>query len=184
MKEKTFKACLRIIEKEGWKNFSFSKVSAEEGIPLQILHAEVSSPSEIMIHLFRKVDERVLKNMNFSSDLSSKDILFDIFMTRFDALQPYKPVMKSFWKECFFTPEDFPSLTCQGYSSMTWMLEAAHLNGRGLSGFMRVQGLTALYMYTLRTWLKDDTPDLSQTMVALDLGLTKLEKAAQILRVF
>lgn len=182
MKEKAFKACLHQIEKKGWKVFSFAQVSQESGIPLNVFHKYFSSPSDVMVQLFQKIDEEVLKTLELSSEnLSAKDSLFEVLMARFDAALPYKPILKSFWKDWILSPNETPALVCQVYSSMAWMLEVAGLNARGLKGMLRVQGLLALYLLALRTWLADDSPDLGKTMVFLDKGLSKLEKAASFL---
>ena len=185
MKGKVFKVCLRVIEKEGWKAFSFAKAAQESGIPLSVFHTHFSTPSDVMVHLFRKIDEEVLKSFDLSSEsLSTKDTLFEILMARFDAALLYKPVIKSFWQDWILSPTDTPMLACQGFSSMTWMLEAAGLSPRGLAGILRVQGLMTLYLLTLRAWLTDDSPDLGKTMVFLDNGLSKLERAANFLKIF
>lgn len=184
MKNKAFKACLFIIEREGWKAFSFAKASRESEIPLHIFHNQFSSPSDIMIHLFKIIDQEVLKTLDSYEGLSPKDTLFDILMRRFEAAQPYKAVIKSFWRDWVMAPTEAPTFACQGFSSMAWMLEAAGLESRGMKGFLRVQGLTTLYLLTLQTWLADDSPDLGKTMVFLDKGLLKLEKAARFLNVF
>ncbi len=185
MKEKAFKACLGIIEREGWKAFTFAKAAQESGISLDVFHKHFSTPSDIMLHLFRKIDEKVLKITAFSSEnLSPKDTLFEILMARFDVALPYKPIIKNFWHDWTLVPTDAPTLACHGFSSMTWMLEAANLNPRGIAGILRAQGLMALYLLTLRTWLTDDSPDLGKTMVFLDNGLSKLERAAVYLPSF
>ncbi len=183
-KEKVFKACLSVIEKEGWRNFSFAKAANTSRIPLHVFHERFSSPADIMVHLFHKIDKKVLKTLDSSEDLSPKDALFDILMARFDAAHPYKPVIKSFWESWILTPEDTPPIVFQGFASMTWILDAAHLESRGITGFLRIQGLATLYLLTLRVWLKDDSPDLSKTMAFLDKGLSRLEKLASIFNSF
>lgn len=183
MKEKAFKACLELIENEGWKNFSFTKASQNSGIPLNVFHEHFASPAEVMIYLFHKIDQELLEHQDPTLEtLSPKDALFDLIMTRFDAAHKYKPVLKSFWKDWIHSPEDTPALACHGFSSMAWMLDAAGLNPRGLKGILRVQGLTTLYLLTLRVWLEDDSPDLGKTMAYLDNGLSRLEKLAGLLR--
>lgn len=184
MKDKIFKACLKVIEREGWKSFTFAKASQESGIPLSAFKKHFSSPADVMIYLFQKIDKDVLGHHVASENLSTKDRLFEILMERFDAATPYKPALRRFWHDWLLAPDDFPSLACQGYSSMTWMLEAVGLNPRGISGILRVQGLTALYVLTLRTWLEDDSPDLGKTMAFLDKGLSKMERAAAWLNHF
>ncbi len=182
MKEKAFKACLHIIEKEGWKSFSFAKASQKSGIPLDVFHTQFSSPSDVMTHLFKKIDGEVFKNLETPAEnLSPKDILFEILMSRFDAGQPYKKVILHFWQDCLFLPNEAPALLCQSFSSMSWMLEAAGLSSRGLRGLLRIQGLMSLYLFALKTWLEDDSPDLAKTMISLDKGLSRLEMAANYL---
>jgi hypothetical protein len=184
MKNKAFEACLEMIEREGWKNFSFAKASQDSAIPLYVFHDQFSSPSEVMVHLFKILDQEVLKSLVSYEGLSPKDTLFDILMSRFEAAQPYKPVLRSFWRDWIIAPTEAPAFACQGFSSMAWILEAAGLESRGLKGILRIQGLTALYLLTLRTWLTDDSPDLGKTMVFLDKGLVRLERAARFLNGF
>lgn len=182
MKEKAFKSCLDVIETEGWKNFSFAKASQHSGIPLKVFHEHFSSPAEVMILLFHKIDQELLDHQDLALEsLSPKDALFELLMARFEAAEKYKPVLKSFWKDWILAPEDTPALACHGFSSMAWMLEAAGLSSRGLKGILRVQGLTTLYLLTLRVWLADDGPDLGKTMTYLDKGLTRLEKLAGLM---
>lgn len=181
MKDKVFEACLTTIEREGWNGFSFAKSSQASGIPLHVFHQHFSSPTAVMTHLFQILDQAVLKDLEPYEELSPKDALFDILMNRFEASQPYKLVLKHFWKDWILNPTEAPTFACQGFSSMAWMLEAAGLSTHGLKGILRVQGLTTLYLLTLRTWLTDDSPDLGKTMVFLDKGLVKLERAARFL---
>lgn len=173
-----------MIEKEGWKSFTFAKASQASGIPLSTFKKHFNAPADVMIHLFQKIDRDVLEHHVASENLSKKDRIFEILMERFDAATPYKPVLRRFWHDWLHSPDDFPSLTCQGYSSMTWMLEAVGLNPRGISGIIRVQALTTLYVLTLRTWFDDDSPDLGKTMTFLDKGLSKMEQAAAWLNNF
>ena len=70
-------------------------------------------------------------------------------------------------------------LATQG--SMAWMLEAAGVPATGWRGTLRVQGLTAVWLYTLRAWLADESADLSGTMAALDRALGRAEQFGDML---
>ena len=48
------------------------------------------------------------------------------------------------------------------------MLETARVGSDGLKGAIRIKGLTAIYLITLRTWLQDESADMARTMAALD----------------
>jgi hypothetical protein len=43
---------------------------------------------------------------------------------------------------------------------------------------LRAAGLLAVWGYTVQAWQKDDSPDLSATMAALDRALSRAEQAA------
>src|SRR3989338_10874240 len=119
MKEKLFKACLKIIEEKGYKGFSFDLASQESGIPLETFYQHFKSSADVMIYLFQKIDQSVLKSFIKSESLTSKDQLFDILMIRFEKAAPYKKAIQKFWDDCLFSPQDSPSLLCHGYSSMS-----------------------------------------------------------------
>jgi hypothetical protein len=60
------------------------------------------------------------------------------------------------------------------------MLEAAGISAHGLVGCTRAQGLKAIYLATLRTWLRDDSEDMAQTMAALDRALRQAERLLRL----
>ena len=63
--------------------------------------------------------------------------------------------------------------------SMACMLEAADLSASGLRGIVRIKALSAIYLATLRVWLRDESPDLSRTMASLDRHLRRAEWLAE-----
>ena len=61
-------------------------------------------------------------------------------------------------------------------SPMARMLEAAGEQTASPLGPVRVIGLTALYLKTLRAWSEDESADMSRTMAALDQNLARAEQ--------
>ena len=179
MKEKAFKACLHVMKEYGFAKFTFDLASEESGIPIETFHKHFQNPIDVMIHLFKKVDTKVLNSFEKTPDISSKDQLFDILMLRFEVSEPYKPFLKTFWKDALFIPNEYPPLLCQALESMGWMLDATGNSPRGLTGLLRTQGLLGIYLFALRVWLTDDSEDLGKTMAALDKGLSNMERAAR-----
>ena len=54
-------------------------------------------------------------------------------------------------------------LTCATRNSMRWMLQAAGIPATGLRGDLQAKGLTAVWLWGLRAWERDESADLSQT---------------------
>jgi hypothetical protein len=75
-------------------------------------------------------------------------------------------------------PELALLLGCATRRSMRWMLEAAGVSTRGLTGRLRVRGLVAIWLWAVRAWQVDDTADMSKTMSALDAALRRAEQLA------
>ncbi len=58
------------------------------------------------------------------------------------------------------------------------MLEAAGIDTGGYKGAIKIAGLTALYLKTLKTWREDDSEDMAKTMAELDKNLERSEQWA------
>ena len=59
---------------------------------------------------------------------------------------------------------------------MRWMLEAADITTGGMRGAFAVKLTGAAYLATMRVWQRDESPDLGQTMAALDARLRRIER--------
>ena len=116
-----------------------------------------------------RTDEHVLDGVDEAMEGEPvRDRLFDLIMRRLDELRPHKRAIRSMLSD---VPRDPVSVLCVAphlMQSMAWMLEAAGVRTDGLRGIARVQGLTAIYLRVLRTWLDDDSEDQGKTMAQLD----------------
>jgi len=66
-------------------------------------------------------------------------------------------------------------------TSMVWMAQAAGLDTSGVAGALRVSGLFGVWLQAARAWDRDESPDLSGTMVALDRALDRAESFGRFL---
>ena len=105
-----------------------------------------------------------------------RDRLFDIVMSRFEAMQPYKPALKRIASHLCCRPGEAAALLGSSLQSQYWMLEAAGVKLDGPGGALRVGGLATIYGKVFCVWLDDDTPTLDKTMAALDRRLGKGER--------
>jgi hypothetical protein len=107
-----------------------------------------------------------------------RERLFDIIMRRFDALQTHRGGVLALLTALPAHPATALVLAALTTRSMGWMLEGAGVASTGLRGLLASQGLTAVWLYTLRAWRTDDSADLSGTMAALDRALSNAERVA------
>src|SRR5690606_26640141 len=98
--------------------------------------------------------------------------LFEAIMARLDALAPHKAAVRVLMREL---PADPAALMCFLYGGLRrgidWTLAAAELDSPGLAGILRRKVLGAIYLDTLRVWLRDESADMETTMAHLDKRL-------------
>jgi AcrR family transcriptional regulator len=166
-------AALTLAARKSWADVTLLDVAEAAGVSLVELRKEFGSKGEILAAVIRAADEEVLKRVKRSEGQAPRDILFDVIMTRFEVLGPYKSALKSIYTS---GPAD-PMLIGPYLASQHWMLEAAGIGTDGLGGSARVLGLASTYASVFRTWLHDDDPGLARTMAVLDRRLRRGERA-------
>jgi ubiquinone biosynthesis protein COQ9 len=172
-KGRVLAAALECAAARSWAEVSLLDVAEHAKVPLGEMRALFPSRSAIVAELVRRVDAQVLSRAERAQGQEKRDLLFDVLMTRFDVLAPYKAAVKS------IAGSGNADLALLGplLSSQHWMLEAAGIDTSGPSGGLRVAGLAALYASVFRTWLEDDDPGHARTMAALDRRLRRGERA-------
>jgi ubiquinone biosynthesis protein COQ9 len=170
-------AALRLAAEGPWHSVTLADIAKSAEVSLVELRRAFGSKSEILAAFVRMVDDQVLAQAPARSpDQSPRDALFEVIMSRFDVLEPYKAGLKSISASW---PAD-PALMRAMAASQAWMLRAAGISADGLDGQLRAGGLAALYASVARTWLDDDDPGLARTMAVLDRRLRRGERAMKM----
>jgi len=173
-KGRILQAALDCAAKKPWADVTLIDIAEAAVMPLGELRGLFAGKTAILAALLRAVDDEVLGKVPARSPGQEKrDRLFDIVMTRFDVLAPYKPALKSIYAS---GAADF-ALAAPYLSSQHWMLQAAGIGTDGTLGVLRVTGLALTYASVFRVWLADDDPGHARTMAALDRRLRRGERA-------
>jgi AcrR family transcriptional regulator len=170
-------AALAQIPTAGWRRLSLAAIAAAAGLPILQVYRNFSSKEAVLCGFLRRIDEAVLAEPPPAEEGEHpRDRLFDLLMRRFDALRPYKPALEVLRREL---PSDPPAMLAAGAAllrSIRWMHEAANIPIVGIRGTIGVKLTAAAYLSTARVWHRDDSPDLGQTMAALDARLRRVER--------
>lgn len=171
-------AAMKLAAERPWREVTLTEIAAAAGVSLVDLRREFASKGDILAAFVRMVDDSVLARApQRAGGQAARDALFEVIMSRFDVLEPYKPALKSIAATWGIEP----SLACAIGRSQSWMLRAAGIPADGLDGHLRAAGLGTVYASAYRTWLGDDDPGLAKTMAALDRRLRRGERALQTL---
>jgi AcrR family transcriptional regulator len=175
-------AALKLAETQGWRRTSFADIAEEAGLGMSELYRRFRSKGAILDAFVRRIDLATLEGVETGKDESSpRDRLFDLFMRRFDALQPYKGAVAALARELSLHPLAALCAGARLCRSMAWMASVAGLPGGGPFGLLRAKALAAIYLYTMRIWLRDESEDHAKTMAALDQALSRAEMFANSL---
>jgi AcrR family transcriptional regulator len=168
-----------LAAEQGWAKVSVAEAARHAGLPLEAARARFPGRDAILMRFGRLADQFAMTGA--ATDGPPRDRLFDVVMRRFDALQVHRAGIRAVLRDLPKHPGLALVLGLATQASMAWMLEAAALSATGWRGALRVQGLNAVWLYTLRAWLADESADLSGTMAALDRALGRAEQFGDML---
>jgi ubiquinone biosynthesis protein COQ9 len=165
-------AALALAAERPWREVSLADIADKAGVSLVDLKASFDSKAEMLVAFSGLVDDEMLRRApRRSPEQSTRDALFEVIMSRFDALGPYRIALKSIAGSGF---ADIGHLRAV-MNAQHWMLAAAGVNTDGPVGVARTAGLATVYASVFRTWLDDEDPGFSRTMAALDRRLRRGE---------
>jgi ubiquinone biosynthesis protein COQ9 len=165
-------AAMTLAAQRPWADVAMLDIAEAAGATLLEMKKEFPSKASILQGFSRAIDEVVLKAViKRQPDQPARDSLFEVLMSRFDAMQPYKAGLRS------VIGAGLPDMAMMQrlFSSQAWMLNAAGVPLNGVGGTVRVFGLTSVYASVFRTWLDDDDAGQARTMAALDRRLRRGE---------
>jgi ubiquinone biosynthesis protein COQ9 len=178
--QKVLAAAFEAIAARGWAGFEIAAAARTAGLPLPEVRRRFPRRMAVLVKLGRLADAHALGALDEARPEGEavRDLLFEMLMRRIDVLQRYRAGVIAILRALPFDPPLAAFLTAAHLNSMSWLLAAAGVSTRGPLGRLRCKGLLAVWLWTLRTWARDESPDLSATMAALDDALRRAERAA------
>lgn len=177
-----------IIAETGWRGFSFTALADRANLSMPEVRGTFSGRAGLLDALNQRLDQAMLGvDAADLEDLPPKDRVFEMIMSRLEAMAPYKPGLCRLMKDARFDPELIAMTVCRIDRSFVWLQDAADLPG-GNSGSLlrqirrRIQRrvLGAVYLQVLNVWSTDDSGDLAKTMAFLDKQLRRIEGLADL----
>src|SRR3990172_89139 len=171
-KGKIIDAAFRLAATDGWSGLSLDQIAAEAGLNLAEFRWEFQSKAQILTAFTRAVDDAVLAKIGRPDPgTAARDRLFDVLMTRFEVMTPYRHALRRILGDLRYRPGD--SLVQFGAPgrSVYWMMAAAGIDAEGPRGAFHLPGLMGIYARAFDVWLEDDDPGMARTMAALDSRL-------------
>jgi ubiquinone biosynthesis protein COQ9 len=160
----------------GWTRLTIVDAARAAGVSLAEARARFPGKLALLRRFGALLDQAALAAT--PAEGPPRDRLFDLLMSRFDAMKPHRAGLRALLRHLPGDPALVVALSCATRRSMRWMLQAAGISTVGLRGELRVRGLVAVWLWALRAFERDATDDLAPTMAALDSALQRAHAAA------
>ncbi|MGD1935221.1 MAG: TetR/AcrR family transcriptional regulator [Candidatus Phaeomarinobacter sp.] len=176
LKQRLIDAALVLAQTQGWRDLSMAEIAATAGVPLSEALTITPSKTAILSAFSQQIDAQVLNELDDeASDEPARDRLFDVLMSRYDLLWPYRPALRAILGDLPTDPGALLAAASPALESVQWMLEAADLDTSGVRGALRVRAVAVIYAANLRIWLNEENQDMAKTMADLDRRLRRVE---------
>ena len=173
-------SALQMAADRSWTEVTVAAAARQAELPLDMARRRFPGRAAILLRLGLQADEAAMTGIVL--DAPVRETLFDMLMRRLDVFQQHRAGVLALFRALPGRPGAALLLGDATRRSMRWMLEAAGVSTTGVVGGLRVHGLVAVWLWTIRTWQKDDSLDMATTMAALDKALNQAERAAPWLR--
>ena len=158
-------------------NKSWSKLSLDDVLLKNINKKKyINTKNDLLKNLNRYVDSILIEKTKYLENSTTKDMLFEVLMTRFDVLQENRISFINIYNALKKSPKNILNLFPSFLESMIVTAELAKFNVNGVKGTIRLKGLFLIYLITFYSWVDDNTFSLEKTMNALDKNLDQVEK--------
>tara|TARA_B100000035_G_scaffold117902_1_gene99968 strand:+ start:186 stop:773 length:588 start_codon:yes stop_codon:yes gene_type:complete len=175
-----------LINDIGWDKFSIEKLSTIENIPVRDLKVFFKCKYSIVDKFSKMIDKNIESKLRLEDfkDSSKKDILFELIMMRFDEMEEFKSSLAKILDVSKNKPLLASIITRNVMNTMDFFLELSNSYSNYAFDVLKKNFLFLIYSITFKTWLSDNTEDLSKTMAELDKLLSTAENFQQKVRSF
>jgi ubiquinone biosynthesis protein COQ9 len=173
-------AAFDIAAERGWNRMTVAQAARRAGLELDRARLRFPHRGVVLLRFGQEADQAALAAAVPGSPV--RDQLFDMLMRRIDAMQTHRAGILALFRALPANPALAVLLASAHLCSMGWLLEAAEISTSGPIGKLRIKGLMAIWLWTVRAWRGDKSVDLAATMAALDHALRRAETAECWLR--
>lgn len=177
LEKKIARDTLKILTKKSWSQISVNTILKNK----KIKKINIKTKIDLLKNVNRYVDDLLVSEKKSLEISSTKDMLFEVIMARFDILQENRESFIYIYKIFKKKPHNFIALLPSFLESMIVTAELSQFNINGLKGSIRLKGLMLVYFITFFQWLDDTTSSLEKTMTDLDKNLDQAEKFGKLL---
>ena len=179
VRDRIVDAALDLAEEHGWANLRLYQVAERAGVPLAALGAEFRDQNALAnawfaraLHALERMPPEALAGQ------PAPERLHLVIMRWFDALAPHREVTGQMLRTKLYPshPQHWVPLIFDLSRLVHWFLDAARIASTGRARRLAEIGLTAVFLASLRVWLRDESADGERTRVYLQRRLDAADR--------
>ena len=167
---------LHVLKKKSWSAFSLEQILKK----IKVKKTNIKTKFDLLKTISKYVDYLLIDKMKSLENSSTKDMLFEVLMARFDILEENRKAFLEIYKILKKNPQQLIKLLPTFLESMIITAELSKYKVNGLKGTIRLKGLMLIYFITFFQWVDDKESSLEKTMTALDKNLDQAEKLSKL----
>lgn len=164
------RAALCALGHTGWAQLDLETLAGQAGLSLASAHKIAATKDDLIPLILAFIDEETEERAGKATGNEPlQDRMFDVFMCRFESLQPYRDGVLALADAARKTPDIALGMYKGQLASMRRMLTLIDpRNKPSRQERLKPHILVILYNRAFLTWSRDQTPDLSSTMDCLN----------------
>jgi AcrR family transcriptional regulator len=168
---KSVAALLSLLSDHDWDDVSLNQIARKAKVPLATVQKRYKTLDDFIPLCPPYFDDQMHCEIAVT-DLSPPDRLFDLLMSRFEALQQHRHAVLVIRQRIRHTPSLAFQILHPHLNSMRKIMGQADLSPKVITSDFAAYSLLGVYALTFYAWEQDESPDLTTTMARLD-NLTK-----------
>ena len=185
--QKIIAALFAELDETDFSDITLADIATRASLPHGTLYQTAGDMVQLVCYVLDRLDEIALRDSEAdfaeAQDASIYDKLLEGMIHRFEIFTPYKHGISALQRACIRRPDLGLAMLCQLHQTLNKLLSLSGDDKAGWRRAIRIKGVAGVVMKTGAVWLKDDSPDLSQTINALDTELRRAEEWAISLKV-
>lgn len=174
-------AALALAGQQGWDALTLKDIARKAKIPLKTVEARFSDVWDILKWVLKKLEKDTQDAVKGYLGEDWRDNLMEILMMRFELAQKHREAFAAIPAAALRHPPVVRRFARSFYRTMERMMELAGAPEKQRNPLF-VAGFGAVYVSLVDVWAKDETPDLSKTMAAIDKRIGHYQAALEYLR--
>ena len=180
LRAKIAQQTLKLLTTYEWQSISIDMICKKLKLNKKRISRNFQNKDDLLKNINKYFDDFILIETKLLEKSTPRDMIFEIFMLRYDLLNQYRKSILKIFKVFKNYPKNFILLLPSFIESIEMMAKYANIETKGLIGVLKLKGLLIIYFSTFLIWLNDESDSLERTMTGLDNYFNQIENVLKL----